>query len=571
MSIKLLNPRVISQIAAGEVIERPSSVVKELIENSLDAGSSEIIVEVMGGGVNLIKVMDNGDGILSGELELAFSRHATSKIGELADLESITSLGFRGEALPSIAAVADIDITTCSVSESVGSYLSLCDGIVANRKNQGRSPGTTVIIRNLFRKVPARLKFLKSLTTENSHIANVVTRYALAFSEVRFILSIEGKVVLRTSGSGQLIDSVTQIYGVEIAQNMLDISNNEVEWDSGLDETFLSINGRVSSPVISRSNRGYISFFVNRRWINSRLLAWAVEEAYHGLLMKGKHPVAIIDISLSPKELDINIHPTKTEVKFQNERVVFGAVQKAVRRALIGKAAVPKIEEITNAYQGISEMRQALWKMPLSGNKPVISPEKHQMLAAFPPVLRILGQLLRSYIVAEGPDGLYLIDQHAAHERILFEKIEKQRLAKEIETQGLLKPVTFEVNPEQDEILKTQYKNLIEFGFFMDPFGDRTYLVRAVPFVLHQKNWIEMVGELVDCLVDGDKKDWREKLAISIACHSAVRTGQTLTNDEMRELIGQLEQAVIPHTCPHGRPIMVQLTSVQLKKEFGRT
>jgi len=571
MTIKLLDPKVVSRIAAGEVVERPASVVKELVENSLDAGSSQISIEARSGGVGLVRVTDNGAGIPSGEVELAFNRYATSKIGNLDDLESISSLGFRGEALPSIAAVAEVDIVTCAVGESAGNYLDLKDGTIVDRRSQGRSQGTTVTVRGLFRRVPARLKFLKSSATENSHIANVVSQYALAFPEVKFALFIDGQAALRTPGSGQLIDSVTQVYGLEVAQNMLEIGGGDGEWESGVATSPLSVTGMVGSPAISRSNRSYLSLFVNRRWISSRLLAWAVEEAYHGLLMQGKHPVAIINISLPPEELDVNIHPAKTEVKFQNEHIVFGAVQKAVRRALIELAPVPKIEEVATAYGAPSRTRPVLRTSPIGGDSPTTSPTMPQTPAASLPVLRVLGQLLSSYIVAEGPDGLYLIDQHAAHERILFEKIKGQRLRQEIEVQGLLEPVTFEVNPKQEEVLKSHSEDLAEFGFSIEPFGSRTYLVRAVPALLYQKDWAGMIRELLDSLSGGDKRDWREEIAISMACHSAVRAGQALTDDEMRELIRQLEQAALPHTCPHGRPTMIRLSSAQLGKEFGRS
>ena len=572
MPIKVLEKEIVSRIAAGEVVERPASVVKELVENSLDAGSSQIAIEVRGGGVGLIRVMDNGVGIPSEEVELAFDRYATSKIGSLEDLESITSLGFRGEALPSIAAVAQVDIVTCAVGESVGSYLSVKDGIAENKGSQGRSPGTTITVRNLFRKVPARLKFLKSPTTENSHIANVVSQYALAFPEVRFTLFIDGRVVLRTPGSGRLIDGVIQVYGLEIAQNMLEISSRDEEWESRTATSLPVVTGMIGSPAVSRSNRSYLSFFVNRRWISSRLLAWAVEEAYHGLLMAGKHPVAVINISLSLNEVDVNIHPTKAEVKFQNERSILGAVQKAIRRTLIEQAPVPKIEEVAITYGAPSEPRQALLTPAESGSSPAYSPPvAEQTPAVSLPVLRVLGQLSSSYIIAEGPDGLYLVDQHAAHERILFEKIKHQRSHQAVEVQGLLEPVAVEVNPKQDETWQAHYENLAEFGFSIEPFGDRTCLVRAVPVLLHQKDWVGVVKELLDSLSGEDEGDWIEKITISIACHSAVRAGQELTDDEMRELIRQLEQVAIPHTCPHGRPTMIRLSTRQLEREFGRS
>ncbi|MDD5039017.1 MAG: DNA mismatch repair endonuclease MutL, partial [Dehalococcoidales bacterium] len=325
MPIRVLDQKVVARIAAGEVVERPASVVKELVENSLDAGSSQISIEAGGGGVSLIRVIDNGVGIPSAEIELAFQRYATSKIATLDDLDSISSLGFRGEALASIVAVAEVEITTCAAGESVGSYLSMKEGKAVKKGSQAHPQGTTITVRNLFHDVPARLKFLKSPATENSHIANVISQYALAFPEVRFTLSVDGRTILRTPGNGQLIDSVTQVYGLEVARNMLMVGSGDREWSGGSMTTSVRVSGMVSSPAITRSSRGFLSFFINRRWISSRLLSWAVEEAYHGLLMVGKHPLAIINISLPPKDMDVNIHPTKIEVKFQNEHLVFSA------------------------------------------------------------------------------------------------------------------------------------------------------------------------------------------------------------------------------------------------------
>ncbi|MFC1912826.1 DNA mismatch repair endonuclease MutL [Chloroflexota bacterium] len=571
MAIKVLDKKVISQIAAGEIVERPAAVVKELLENSLDAGANQISVEVSGGGVSLIRVTDNGGGIPAQEIALAFERHATSKIDDIGDLESIVSLGFRGEALPSIAAAAQVEIVTQVTGETGGSYLRLRDGAVVEQKSQGRSQGTTVTASDLFCNMPARLKFLKSTATENSHIANVVSQYALAYPEDKFNLSVDGRATLRTSGSGGLIDSVIAVYGLEVARNMVPIGSGEREWESGVAASSLSVNGVVGSPAVSRANRGYLSFFVNRRWISSRLLAWAVEEAYHGLLMVGKHPIAVINISLPSREVDVNIHPTKTEIKFQNERIVFSAVQKAVRQSLIELTPVPDIGEAVTIYSTPSQSKQTSWPLPVWDSRAIGLPADSQASAPSLPALRVLGQLLNSYIIAEGPDGLYLIDQHAAHERILFEKIQRQSLQQAIEVQRLLEPATLEVNPQQEEVLKCRYEGLVEVGFSIEPFGDRTYLVRTVPALLQGKDWVGMVRELLDSLSGSDNEDWVEKAAISMACHGAVRAGQQLADGEMRELVRQLEQASLPHTCPHGRPTIIHLNSSQLRKEFGRS
>ncbi|MDD4985957.1 MAG: DNA mismatch repair endonuclease MutL [Dehalococcoidales bacterium] len=566
MSIRVLAPQIVSRIAAGEVVERPASVVKELVENSLDAGATRISAEVTGGGISRIRVTDNGSGIPPDEIELAFGRHATSKIGSLKDLDAILSLGFRGEALPSIAAAAEVELTSCTRGEPAGAYIRLQDGKAVEYGSRGHSPGTTVTVENLFRRIPARLKFLRSAATENSHIANIVSRYALAFPEVGFTLSIDGRVTLRTPGSGLLIDSIAQVYGVETARSMLEIKSRQDE--SG--NTPPLVTGMVGSPKVSRSSRDYLSLFVNHRWISHRMLAWAVEQAYHGLLMVGKHPVAVINISLPPGEIDVNVHPAKTEVKFRNEQAIFAILQRMVRQTLIDLTPVPKVEEVRKPYRASSASKRMLWPEAGTGAGPAEAPPEATGTPAFSlPALRVIGQLSTSYIIAEGPDGLYLIDQHAAHERILFEKISDRRSRHMVDAQTLLEPVPFEVTPRQGEVLKTRCENLARFGFSVEPFGEGTFLVRTVPSGLTGRDWASVIRELLDN--ERSHADWEERIAISIACHSAVRAGQILTDDEMREIVRQLEQTVLPHSCPHGRPTMIHLSLGQLGKEFGRS
>jgi DNA mismatch repair protein MutL len=566
MPIKLLDPKTISLIAAGEVVERPASVVKELVENSLDAGATQVSVETKGGGVSLIRVSDDGSGIPAADVELAFERHATGKISSIDDLQTISSLGFRGEALPSIAAVAEIDVVTSFRGETSGTHLVLHQGKVITRSIQGRSPGTTIAVQNLFRQVPARLKFLKSAASENSHVAGIVSQYALAFPEVMSSLIVDGRTALKTPGTGNLIDAVIAVYGAETARHMLPIVPSQ--WQGETDQP--TVSGMVGLPQISRSDRSYISFFINRRYINSRLLNWAVEEAYTGLIMTGKHPVAIINVAISPEQLDVNIHPTKTEVKFQNERLVFTAVQRAVRQTIVRTAPVTMIEEVKARYSVLTAVKS---QSPL--------PVKNEAIESVPgapltpalslPTLRVVGQFLSSHIVAEGPDGLYLIDQHAAHERILFEKIEKQRLERKVEVQGFLQPVTLEVSPKQEAIFRGRYRDLAEFGFNAEPFGEGAYLVRSIPALMREKDWAAMLRELLDnLLLDRNKDFWKETSA-TLSCHSAIRAGQALAGEEMRELLRQLEQTNLPNSCPHGRPTMIHLSTAQLKKEFRRT
>ena len=554
MPIKVLTPEVVSKIAAGEVIERPASVVKELVENSLDAGASEINVETRGGGVELIRVSDNGTGIPTSELELAFHRYATSKITDLIDLEDISSLGFRGEALPSIAAVAEVEILTRAPSESIGSYINLRKGEIVARESRPRQQGTTVVIRRLFRYLPARLKFLKSAATENSHIAYLVNQYALAFPEVRFSLITDKRNNLSTQGDGSLRNAVSQIYGLEVAQRMLGVAE---------ESAFARVNGLVSPPSLNRTNRSYLTFFVNRRWIHSPLLTRAAEEAYHGLLMEGRHPVVILNLSLPGRELDVNVHPTKAQVKFHNEQVMFVTIKKAIREAL-SKASMAKpiaMPAMAGAYQQRSFTMVSDKEPTFTAPLPTLSL----------PILRVIGQLSNTYIIAEGPEGLYLIDQHAAHERILYERVLAQWSRQEVEVQGLLEPITIELNPREEEILRANKDMLAQFGFDIEPFGDKSYLIRTIPALATRANLDEVMGAV---LSDLDSKDevtsWEQKIAQSLACHSAIRAGQQLSNEEMLALIRQLEQANQPRTCPHGRPTMIQLTSYQLEKEFGR-
>jgi len=550
MSIRVLAPEVVTKIAAGEVVERPASVVKELVENSIDAGASQIAIEARGGGVELIRVIDNGTGIPSDEVELAFQRHTTSKIRGLDDLDKISSLGFRGEALPSIAAVADVEVLTRAQGEAVGSYLSFKDRKLVHRESRARSQGTTVTVRHLFRHLPARLKFLKSATTENSHIAHLVSQYALGFTEISFSLAIDGRLFLRTPGNGNQRDTVMEVYGVEVAQRMLEVSHN-------IDMP--AVSGLVSPPSLSRSSRGYLSFFVNRRWVNSRLLARAAETAYQGLLMNGRYPIVIVNLSLPPHEIDVNVHPTKREVKFQNDQKIFIAVERAIRKTLL-TAQAPEIKVMPpTASQPQSPRLQASMAEELA-----FLPEL--------PMLRVVGQLANAYILAEDPEGLYLIDQHAAHERILFEKVLSQRSQQRIEVQGLLEPVVIELNPRQEQVLKAKNEVLSQFGFTIEPFGGRSYLIRTVPVLIKETNLKESTEALLEALVNDEATPvWEEKVAQSLACHNAVKAGQVLSMEELRELVRQLELTRQPRTCPHGRPTMLHLSSQRLQKEFGRS
>ena len=574
MTIKVLSPQVAAKIAAGEVVERPASVVKELVENALDAGATQISVETRGGGLESIRITDDGSGIASAEVETAFGRYATSKINRVEDLDSIATLGFRGEALASIAAVAEVDIITSEKETAVGDALVLKDSLVVKHVQQARPHGTTITVKDLFRNVPARLKFLKSIATENSHIAGVVSQYALAYPEIRFSLNIDGRAVLQTSGSGKLTDVVIAVYGLDTAKRMLEVNSGEVEWRAG-QAVPIAVIGMVGAPSINKAGRDSLCFFVNRRVIGSRLLTRAVEEAYQGLLMQGRHPIAVINISIPPSEVDVNIHPTKAEVKFQNERAVFTTVQRAVRGTLVATAPIPQIEEANRPYTGQSAAggNRSLWPVAAQNSSAAALLSASVTAGQTPkmtlPVLRVMGQAAGNYIVAEGPDGLYVIDQHAAHERIMYEQLIVQKAGQAIKIQGMLEPYSLEVTPQQDETLQSNAANLLDFGFKIEPFGERTYLVRTVPAVLRDGDWLEALREILDSPRD-KMSDIEDNILKSLACHSAVRAGKKLSDDEMRELVRLLEQVNLPNTCPHGRPTILHLTTGQLEKEFGR-
>ncbi len=574
MSIQVLTQGVAAKIAAGEVVERPASVVKELMENSIDANVTQISIEVKGGGLRLIQVVDNGMGIPSDQVETALQRHATSKIIYAEDLDNIRTLGFRGEALPSIAAVSELELTTRTKNDLAGTRILSEGGAITGRHPASRPVGTTVIVRRLFQNVPARLKFMKTAATENGRISAIVSRYGLAYPEIRFILTVDGRHSFSSTGSGNLKDVLAKIYGVETSEAMLEVVG-EVD---GVGK----VSGFVGPPSVNRAQRGYITLFVNRRWIQDRRLTYAVEEAFQGLLMVDRHPVAVLELSLPLADVDVNVHPAKSEVRFRHDREVFSLVQRAVRQTLVGESPVrvvstgsiyssPKSAETSSAKPLGSDLMG--WaKGPRveagpEGEVPVSVDTPMETL----PILRVVGQVGNTYIVAEAPSGMYLIDQHAAHERVLFERVQRERQEKGVQSQGMLYPETVEVTPAQQETLGPKSELLKEYGFDFELFGDRSYIFRAVPATLAERDPSQTFIDILDSLSGGQSgDDWEGKVAASIACRSAVRAGDVLERTEMEELMLLLERVANPHTCPHGRPIMIHLSSTHLEKEFGR-
>lgn len=573
MPIRVLAPDIAARIAAGEVVERPASVVKELVENALDAGASRIAVDITGGGLDSIRVTDDGCGIDPGELATAFERHATSKLSDDADLMRVQTLGFRGEALPSIAAVAEVEVTSRPPGAEAAAWLKLAPEAPAEGGSRGAPVGTTVHARRLFGRLPARRKFLRTPGSETNAIAAVVTHYALAFPEVRFSLTVDGRQIFATPGSGDLRDAAAAVYGLDVASELLEVA--------GADGA-VRVSGLIGPPHVSRANRSYISLFVNRRWIQNRRLSFAVEEAYQGLLMVGRHPLAVLNITVAPEDVDVNVHPTKAEVRFVDESAAFGAVQRAVREALVDRSPVragaaspssdlvlepqpwtPPLWERAFRREGAAAVAQAA-PAAVETAEPGLTP------AQALPVMRVIGQFGNIYIIAEGPEGMYLIDQHAAHERVLYEQFCAARSSRRPDAQGLLDPVTVDVPPRLRSLVEDEAEALAGHGFTLEPFGEGSLLVRGLPAGLARGDVRENVARFLDVMADEDGGDRRDRVAMSLACHGAIRAGKQLSPEEMRELVVQLEGAASPHTCPHGRPTIVHMSAEALARGFGR-
>ena len=584
MPIRLLLPEVSSKIAAGEVIERPASVVKELLENSLDAGATEIAVEIKGGGVDYIRIADNGSGIVSEDVELAFQRFATSKVSQVQDLESISTLGFRGEALPSIAAVAGVSLVTRSATEEFGTRMDVVEGRVVQKEAQGAPLGTALTVRHLFDQLPARRKFLRSPATETSRIQVLVTRYALAYPEVKFKLSLESSKGFASSGSGDIREAIASVYGVAAAEPMLELSPGlDAQNDAPV------IWGMISPPSVGRARRNYMSFFVNRRWVQNRMLVYALEQAYHGFIAERRYPVAVVNLSLPHHEVDVNVHPAKSEVRFHRENQVFAGLQQAARRTLTAHSPVPEMSRVHATHPGPRQRQHAttFWPVePFTAPGDPLSSNAHPAIPSglaqrsYPdvptpkkalPVLRVLGQVQNTYIAAEGPDGMYLIDQHAAHERVVFERVRAEAEVLKSNAQSLLEPATVELNQGLQQLLEAQQELITGLGFHVEAFGSQTYLLRAVPSLLTDDDPGGAFLDVLDLMAEGGGfESWSERAAYSIACHGAIRAGKSLSFQEMTELAHQLEDCQQPNTCPHGRPTMIHLSASHLEREFGR-
>ena len=567
MSIRPLSDQTIGKIAAGEVIERPASIVKELIENAIDAGSPSIGIEIAGSGLELIRVSDTGTGIAAVELPLAVQRHATSKLAEFSDLSRIRTLGFRGEALASIAAVARLQIVSAVRGED-GAALAAEFGRVAGVRATAASQGTAVTVRHLFENVPARKKFLRQTSTESTAIVRVASAYAAAFPEIAFSLESDGRRVLATDGAGDLMLAATAVFGAEVGNAALELRP--------LDESAripgLEVTGWATAPPVTRSHRQQMHVFVNGRLISHRSLNFVIEECFHSLLMVGRHPLVVVRIEIDPEALDVNVHPTKAEVRFLDERSVARAVQRAVHGALAG-APHDELPRATFSAAPPPAFQPVLVPAPPSPSpsnaddqEPVVVPATRRV-----PMLRVLGQVSGTYIIAEGPDGLYLIDQHAAHERVMYEQIRAQMSTGESEQQPYLDPLVVELDPHEAAVMDRSLPELGQIGFDVEPFGEQSYVIRAVPAAMATVDIRERLHLILRELGEGGVgESWLDSVAISAACHTSIRAGQVLSIAEMRELVAQLERTEQPRACGHGRPTMLLMSQFDLEKQFLR-
>ena len=547
-SIRLLAPEIANAIAAGEVIERPASVVKELVENALDGDARRINVDVRGAGKTSIRVSDDGSGIAAGELQLAFVRHATSKVTKLSDLDAVVSFGFRGEALASIAAVAEVE---CS---SGGATIRMRAGGPVEEGSGPLLPGVTIEARDLFANVPARLKFLKSDATEIAAIKDVISAFALLHPHVRFHLTIDARVAISTTGDGDRRRAIAAVFGALVAAEMLEMVGMPLA------------SGIVSQPRLSRGSRDGIVLAVNGRPISSRALVYALEECYQGRLERGRHPVAVIDIGIDPELVDVNVHPAKKEVRFRDEGTVFAALQRAVRAALDGSEpfryrpveSMPSVAAANTIPQlTIHEAASAL-----ATAEPVRPAEST--------VLRPIGQAGPGYLVAEGPHGLVLVDQHAAHERVLYNRLVERMRSGRGMSQPLLIPQAVDVEPALIAAAANHRAELASLGLEYEEFGPRSLRITAVPVEMPAGRATAAVQETLAALAENRGDGALEKAAAALACHSAVRFGDVLDVAEQRRLLADLEATEDSITCPHGRPTRLLVEWQELTRHFRR-
>lgn len=596
--VRLLDPHTVNQIAAGEVVERPASVVKELVENGLDAGAKRIDVDVVDSGRTLIRVSDDGCGMEVEDAKMALQRHATSKITSSEDLLGVRTLGFRGEAIPSIASVSRMTLSTAT-QDGLRSVLRVEDSEIQIPEGKSGPKGTEISVEDLFYNTPARLKFLKSDTTELGQIIDTLSRYAIGFPSVAFSLSHNGQNILRTTGEGDMVEAISNVWGRDLARSLAEVD---------VMAAGLRVTGFLSPPHVTKPTRSMQFVWVNGRPVRTRTLTAAIDQAYRDITPERRYPVVAIMIEADPAKVDVNVSPTKSEVKFQHEGAAFDVLRVAVKTALMEHGMMPSAEALGAVNEALAALRQPAnnwWAnaqsggagsgaaypasasiaaqasfdtpvpMPFSGiEAPSVSNERYpfgELLEG----LRVLGQAMNTFIIAETARGIVIIDQHVAHERILYEYLCGLKGSSAIEKQPLLTPLTLELDRRSAILINEKLDELRRIGFELEPFGGESYIVRAAPAALRGKDPLRVLRDLVDELVEVSVTKrlvpTREQIWITSACKMAVKSGDPLSHAEMEKLIVDLASTENPYLCPHGRPITITLSKDELFRKFKRT
>lgn len=602
-AIQVLDQSTINKIAAGEVVERPSSVVKELLENAIDAGASAVTVEIKDGGCTMIRITDNGCGIPADEVSTAFLRHSTSKIRSIEDLMTVSSLGFRGEALSSIAAVAQVELLTKTKDAMFGVRYRIEGGKELGMEEIGIPDGTTFIVRNLFYNTPARKKFLKSSMTEASYVSDLVEQISLSHPEVSIRLIQNGQSRLHTSGNTNIKDIIYNLYGKDIAQSLLAVE--------GSSET-IKISGFIGKPVIARGNRNAEHYFINGRYIRSSLIAKAIEEAFRPFMMQHKYPFCVLMIETEAELLDVNVHPTKLELRFRNQEEMYQCILKSLTEALGRPVLIPEAELPEPVQAGKEDMTFSLPETEPSKEQTDAGPtslrgaepfearrneetmpvyedrlreespapsrqlsmfDRESMQAEEKPQYRIVGQVFDTYWMVEQEEHLYIIDQHAAHEKVLFERTMKRYRKHIVYSQQLFPPVILQLS-QREAVMLAQYRSYFEsLGFELESFGGNDYAVRAVPDNVFSVNTTDLFVSCLDSLSEYNAQTDPELIlerVASVSCKAAVKGNTKLSFEEADHLIGELLTLDQPFHCPHGRPTMIEMTKYEMEKKFKR-
>ena len=576
MRIEVLDPKISSLIAAGEVIERPVSVIKELIENSIDSGATRINIETVSGGLDKIKISDNGSGINSEDSPLVFERFATSKVRNKDDLMQISTLGFRGEALFSIAAVSEIEMITKTISDKLATQIFVDQGKINSISYTASVVGTMICVSNLFKNFPARKKFMKTPRSEAGKITSLVQQFILSHPGISFELIQNNSKKFFSVGNGDLRDAVSSVYGDETSSEMLEIisdPNQEIK-----------ITGLIGSVFQHRQNRNGISLYINGRMVQNRSLSFSLEQAYHDHIPNKKFPIGVINIQVPFDEIDVNIHPAKTEVRLINENQIFSLLQRSVRKTLNSDSLVKRVPVFQNntSLSTQNSDPSEFWPIPKSNDNNLNYFENisstndlrgsESSLKEILDSLLVIGQISLTYIVCEGNNGLYLVDQHAAHERILFESILSRNLNEDVEIQRFLHPFVLEVDDFQREFLEENLESITSLGYLVEEFGTNSMILRGVPKIISTKDPVDSFVELIN----NDSRKFMnmpssfEKIVATIACHGSVRAGDKLAITQMQDLIDQLKFAENSNNCPHGRPTVLNFDTKTIETYFGR-